>query len=100
MGKKPLIGGCNAFLQSDTVPPTQVSEPPDVEQLSRSTVRLRGVEQQFRPGMDLGLYHLRQLANREVLACHHIDMPSSAVTAHEEDARVGKVVHVEELALG
>ncbi len=96
--EKPLIGGTNTTLEVEGRRPAEVAEPADVQHLARCPVGLRDVKSQFDSWMDDGANHLGQVPDREIDPRTDIDVLIVAVVAEKEEARIGEVFHVEELA--
>ncbi len=96
--EEPLVGGADAGLEVDLGRPAQVVELGDVEHLAGGAVGLGGVEAQRGVGADDVADHLGEVADGDVHAGADVDVFGVAVVLHEEQAGVGEVVDVEELA--
>ena len=96
--EEPAIGRLDALAQPDAVAPAERVEARDVEELLRRAVGLGRVENEGRAGVDDVAHHLRELADGQVLAGADVHVLGRVVAAHEEEAGVGEVVHVQELA--
>src|SRR4051812_26880439 len=97
---KPRIRALDPLPQPDPVPPSKPMQPADVEQLAGHAVRFRGVEGEPHAGVHLLAEGLRQLADAQILPRADVDVLILLVVAHEEEAGVGEVVDVQQLAPG
>src|SRR5215213_2445786 len=93
----PAVGVLDALAQWRRVRPTEIVEATDVEQLPGCPVGLGGVEVERRGGVHDVANGLGELTDGEVVAGPDVDVHLVLVVVHQEEARVGEVVDVEEL---
>ncbi len=96
--EEPLVGLGDAVAQIDPVPPARLVQPVDIEQLSRRSVGLAGVEAQLGLGVDQIANQLGQLSNRQILTGADVDVELVVPVIQEEVTGVGQIVDVQELA--
>src|SRR5689334_21691071 len=97
---EPGVGVGEADAEADAVAPAECGEAGHVEQLARRAVRLRGVEAEHALEAHSLRDGLGQLADSHVRARPNVDWRGIRVVPEQEDAGVGEVVDVEELAAG
>src|SRR4051794_30156839 len=70
---EPVVGRRDAFAQLDRMPPAEIVEAADIEQLARGSVRFGRIEHEHRRWMDDAPNELGELANRQVVARADVD---------------------------
>src|SRR5262245_54303068 len=100
MFREPRERGADPVLESDRRAPSERGDAAHVEELARHAVRLRRVELQRHARRDDAADQLPELADRDVRADADVERDLAFVVAQEEDARVGEIVDMEELAAG
>ena len=94
----PLVSTDQAVAQRDAVVPSQPMKPRNIEQLSRRTVGLRGIEDQFGMRKHDVANQFRNFANRDVFACSDVDRSWLVVVLHQEQAGCGQIIDVQEFS--
>ena len=95
-----LVGKADAVLELGAVTPAEALGLADIEELARGAVGTCGIP------LDLALeaydtsHHLGKGLDGEFLAGAGVNRLIARVVVHEEDAEVGKIVDIEELAQG
>src|SRR5258707_549260 len=97
MLEKPPIRRGKPFTETDAMLPAERVQAADVEQLSRRSIGLAGIEAQHRVGMNDVAQALGKLSDRQILAGADVDVTELVVLVHEEHAGIRKIVDVEEL---
>src|SRR5690606_12979517 len=98
--QKPLVGLCDPLAQGDPRLPAELLKAGHIQQLSRSAIRLAGVELQA----PLKAHHLadefRQLPDRNVLATADVYDLGLVVVLQEKAAGICQIAYVQELRRG
>lgn len=93
-----LVGKADTVLELGLVGPAQSRSLRDVKQLARRAVRHRGIPADLARIADHFGNQFGQCLDRQLLARAGIHRLVARVVVHQEDAEVGQVIHVEELA--
>src|SRR5260370_4483065 len=94
--QKPLVSLRDSLFQINARPPAQIPHPGTIQQFSGRAVWLGSIEYQLpfithNPANQLG-----QFPYTDVFAGSNIDDIGRIVVQHEEDGRLGHIVHVQE----
>src|SRR5690606_35834700 len=92
------IGLRNALSQADAGLPAERIDAVDREQLARRAVGLAGVEANLPLEADDLHDQFRKFANRQILADANVEQTGFDARFHQEDAGIGHVVDMHELA--
>src|SRR6185503_4065376 len=94
----PVKRVAQSLFQRNARLPSQSCQPRDVQKLSRCAVRPGGIPGHCACESRQALDHLRQFANRQILARTYVDRLRLTVMIHEVEAGVGEIVHMQKLA--